>query len=126
MSQTDGHQAIISRIVANSGGTNIVLPNGPGKSLPRYVVQEAGGMQRTSTLAGLTDAIPEVVVRVETEAGTYATESNSLVKALVDIFPPALRFSGMTVVDAPDPRPPLPILDGVYAVPVIIRAEFSF
>jgi hypothetical protein len=126
MSLTDGHQAIISRIVTEASGVSVALPNGPGKSLPRYVVQEAGGSQRTTTLEGLTDAVPEVLVSVETEAGKYATQNNQLVKQLVQMFPPGLVFGNMKVRVAPDARPPLPVSDGVYAVPVIVRAEFSF
>lgn len=126
MSITDGHQAIIARIVSQAGGTSVVLPEGPGKSLPRYVVQEAGGSQRTVTLAGDTLARPEVVVRVETEAGRYATENNALTKALVGMFPPGASFGGVHVRDAPSVRPPLPTTDGVYSVPVVIRAEFGF
>lgn len=126
MSMTDGHQAIISRIVSEAGSTSVVLPQGPGKGLPRYVVQEAGGAQRTITLEGDTFATPEIVVRVETVSGQYATENNALTKTLVQMFPPGLVFGDMKVREAPDVRPPLPATDGVYAVPVIIRAEFSF
>lgn len=126
MSQTDGHQAIISRMIAELSGSNIVLPNGPGKSLPRYVVMEAGGRQTPATLDGTTDAYPEVVVRVETRAGVYATQNNNMVSALVDAFPLGLQFSGMRVHRAPDVRPPLPIQDGVYSVPVIVTAQFNF
>jgi len=126
MSMTDGHQAIIARIVAQAGATGVALPNGAGVGLPRYVVQEAGGAQRTVTLSGLTDARAEVVVRVETAADGYATANNALVKALVQMFPPGLRFGAMTVLQAPDVRPPLPVTDGVYSVPVIVRAEFTF
>jgi len=115
MSLTDGHQAIIGRIVAEAGATSVVLPNGPGKGLPRYVVQEAGGTQRPIGVDGMTDATAEVVVRVETEAGAYATEANALASALVAMFPGGLRFDGMTVMDAPSVRPPLPVADGVYA-----------
>lgn len=120
-----GHQAMISRIVTLAS-IAVVLPNGPGKPLPRYVVQEAGGSQRTSLLGGLTDADPEVVVRVEVDAGQYATQSNVLVDELAAMFPAGLRFGGMTVLDAPMVRPPMPVSDGVYSVPVIIRARFSF
>lgn len=129
MSLTDGHKAVISRIVAGAGVTNVVLPNGPGKSLPRYVVQEAGGSQTTAAMSGLTDAVAEVVVLVETESGVYSTLSNTLVKALVSMFPVSISFGTspvMTVIDAPDVRPPLPISSGVYSVPVVIRAHFSF
>ena len=56
MSITTGQQALIRRIVTMTTSANIVLPNGAGAGLPRYVVQAAGGTQRTATLAGLTDA----------------------------------------------------------------------
>jgi hypothetical protein len=126
VSLASGHQAIISRIVAETSGTNIVLPNGPGKSLPRYVVMEAGGSQRPFGLDGRTEAFPEVVVRVETLADKYATQANTLCGDLVAMFPPGLLFSGMQVVRAPDIRPPLPVLDGVYSVPVVIQVRFVF
>lgn len=128
MSLSDGHRGIISRIVG-SASVNVVLPNGPGKGLPRYVVQEAGGTQRTATMAGLTDAVAEVVVLVETSSGAYSTQSNSLISELVDMFRPGVRFGGpteMVIVEAPDVRPPLPDTGGVYSVPVIVRAHFNF
>ena len=125
MSMTNGHQAIISRIVTMSGAPNVVLPNGPGKDCPRFVVQEAGGSQRTATVAGETDAYPEVIVRVETDTA-YATENNALVAALVARFAPGSRFDGVTILDAPLPRAPLPVTEGVYSVPVIIRGRISF
>ena len=125
MSITTGQQALIKRIVTMTDPPNNVLQNGPGKSLPRYVVQVSGGSQRTATMAGQTDAVPEITVRVET--GTeYATDNDVLVAALVARFRPGTRFDGVTILDAPLPRPPLPVTDGVYTVPVIIRGHFTF
>lgn len=127
MSLSLGHTAVISRIVALAPpGVNLVLPNGLGKDLPRYVIQEAGGRQTTALLGGLTDADSEVVVRVETSAGQFSTQSNDLVEDLVGMFPVGLRFAGTTILDAPNVRPPLPVAFGAYSVPVVIRARFSF
>lgn len=117
---------MINRLVSMAGATNVVLPNGAGKGLPRYVVQASGGAQRTATINGLTDATPEIVVRVETEADRYATENDTLVAALVAMFPVASRFNGVTILDAPSVRPALPAAGGVYAVPVVIRGQYSF
>lgn len=133
MSMTLGYKEIILRIVEGAPyGTSLVLPNTPaneGFPLPRYVIQEAGGAQATRGLDGWTEATAEVVVRVETSTGGFATQSNDLVEALVALFPASLRFgvsTDMTVLEAPNVRPPLPGEDGVYAVPVIVRARFSF
>lgn len=126
MSLTNGYQAIISRIVSELSGSNIVLPNGPGKPLPRYVVMEAGGRQQAATLDGISDAAPEVVVRVETVSGAYSTENNAMTQALVQAFPLGLPFSGMKVHRPPDVRPPLPVTDGVYSVPVVVTAEMNY
>lgn len=128
MSLSDGHQAIISRIVEQAS-VSVVLPNGPGRGLPRYVIQEIGGAQQTSMLAGDTDADPEVAVRVETRDGQYATQANLLTRQLVAMFPVGLRFgdSGrFTVLRAPNVRPALPPVEGVYAVPVFVSARFTF
>jgi hypothetical protein len=126
MSMTDGQQALIRRIVTMDDPPNIALPNGPGVGLPRYVIQEAGGSQNTFDMAGTVESFPEIVVRVETEDGEYATENNALVKALVARFKPGSRFDGITILDAADPRPPLPGGGDVYAVPVIIRGRYVF
>jgi hypothetical protein len=126
MSLTLGQAALIRRIVTMTTDANIVLPNGPGAGLPRYVVQAAGGTQRTRTIDGVTEARPEIVVRVETEAGAYATESDSLVADLVARFDVGDSFDGVTIIERPSPRPPLPVADGVYSVPVIIRGFTSF
>lgn len=125
MSLTAGQQALIYRLVTMSGGTNVVLPNGPGKGLPRYVVQVSGGAQRTATLGGRTDATPEIVVQVETEADDYVTANNALVAALVARFAVGSRFDGVTITDAPLPRPAL-VGGGVYSVPVVVRGQTSF
>lgn len=130
MSVTLGHQEIIRRIIRMAPhGVSIALPNGPGKTLPRYVVRDAGGSQTTTTLSGTVEAAAEVLVLVDTATGLFATQSNELTAALVQMFPPALRFGDetqMTVVDSPSVRPPLPSLDGVYSVPVMIRARLTF
>lgn len=125
MSITTGHQALIKRIVQMSTTANIVLPNGPGKDLPRYVIQAAGGSQRTATVGGITESYPEIVVQVET--GTdYADDNDDLVADLVSLFAVNSRFDGVTIIDAPLPRPPLPVDRGVYSVPVIIRGFYPF
>lgn len=125
MSLTAGQQALIRRIVTMTTDANIVLPNGPGAALPRYVIQAAGGSQRTRTTDGVTEARPEILVQVET--GTdYATNNDALVAALVARFPVTANFDGVTIIDAPLPRPPLPVTEGVYSVPVIIRGFTSF
>lgn len=125
MSITDGHQAIIRRIVTMATSAAIALPNGPSKSLPRYVVQAAGGAQTSADMTGTTRAFPEVVVRVETHAGQYATEADAMVKALVQRFPVGAVFDGVKIDTAPDVRPALPG-DGAFAVPVIIRGSTLF
>ena len=125
MSLTNGQQALIKRIVEMTTSANIMLPNGPGKTAPRYVIQEAGGAQRTRTIDGVTEAFPEIVVLVETKS-KYTTDNNSLVAALVARFPVNARFDGVQILDAPLPRPPLPVVEGIYSVPVIIRGYMSF
>ena len=125
MSITDGQQAIIKRLVEESP-INVVLPNGPDKGLPRYHVQEVGGIQNTIGVDGTTEADAEVLVRVETRNLEYSTENNELTKELYRMFPVGLRYGGVTILEAPDPRPPLPMQDGVYAVPVYIRARSYF
>jgi hypothetical protein len=125
MSLTDGQQKMINHIVTMDDPPGIALPNGPGVGLPRYVIQEAGGLQRTFDMAGTVESFPEIVVRVETEDGEYATENNALVKALVARFKPGTRFDGVTILDPASPRPPLRG-GGVYAVPVIIRGRYVF
>lgn len=126
MSLTDGQQALIRRIVTMTRTAGVVLPSGKTTGLPRYVIQEAGGTQRTTTIGGKTEATPEIVVRVETAAGDYATQNNQLVSDLVDRFAVNARFDGVTILDAPLPRPPLPVSGGVYSVPVIIRGRTYF
>jgi hypothetical protein len=126
MSLTVGQQALIRRIVTMTTSANIVLPNGPGAGLPRYVVQVSGGSQIRRTVDGTTEARPEIVVRVETKDGEYANENDTLVAALVARFPCNASFDGVTIIDAPLPRAPLPLADGVYSVPVIIRGFTSF
>lgn len=126
MGITTGHQALINRIVTMPDPPNIVLPNGPGKGLPRYVIQVSGGAQQTATLQGLTDSTPEIVVQVETEDGGYTTENDTLVEALVARFPVASRFDGVCILESPMPRAALPVTDGVYSVPVIIRGSYTF
>ena len=125
MTLVTGQQALIRRIVTMTTSANIVLPNGPGRGLPRYVIQVSGGSQQNTLVRGTTEAVAEIVVRVET--GTeYATANDALVDALVARFPVTEVFDGVTIRDAPLPRPPLPVTEGVYAVPVIIRGFTSF
>lgn len=124
MSLTDGQQALINRIVTMSGAPNIVVPEGPGKGLPRYVVQVSGGSQSTIGASRVTDARPEITVRVETEKGSYATDNDALVKALVARFAVGDTFDGVTILAAPLPRPPIP--GAVYSVPVVIRGQTFF
>ncbi|MEM1371470.1 MAG: hypothetical protein AAGG72_04475 [Pseudomonadota bacterium] len=124
MSLTDGQQALIDILRAGSS-INVRYPSGPGVGLPRYVVKEAGGSQRTATIKSRTEANPEILVTVEVEAGEYATESNMHVKALRTIFAPG-QHTGVRIIDAPLPRPPLPVTDGVYSVPVIVRGRTYF
>ncbi|NDV52108.1 hypothetical protein [Salipiger sp. PrR003] len=129
MSITAGHQALIRRVVTMTDPPNIVLPNGEGKGLPRYVVQAAGGAQTPADMTGKTRAFPEIVVRVETKAwpaGQYFIESDALVAALVARFPPGAKFDGVKIDRAPDVRPSLPVTDGVLSIPVVIRATFIF
>lgn len=125
MSITDGQAAIINRIVTSGMSANIVLPYGPGAECPRYVIQVSGGSQSTVTMHGHTDSNPEIVVRVET-TDEYATANDGLVSDLVAIFRPGAKFSGVTILDAPSPRAPLPVTDGVYSVPVVVRGRYSF
>ncbi|MGI3168397.1 hypothetical protein ACRARG_04545 [Pseudooceanicola sp. C21-150M6] len=125
MSITAGQAALIRRIVTMTDPPNIVLPNGPGKGLPRYVVQVSGGAQRTMGVNGSTEARPEIVVRVET--GTdYSTENDALVSALVARFAVGDLFDGVKITAAPSPRAALPVTDGVYSVPVVIRGNYHF
>lgn len=125
MSLTTGQQALVARIINMPGRPNVVLPNGPSADCPRYVIQKAGGAQRTAGLDGRTDGTPEIVVRVETKS-TYDVENDALVAALVARFRPGDRFDGVTIIEAPLPRPALPPVGGVYAVPVRIRGQYSF
>lgn len=125
MSITTGQQALIRRIVTMTGGTNVVLPNGPDKGLPRYVVQVSGGGQRAMGLSQQTDAKPEIVVRVETVDGEYTTENDQLVAALVARFNNCPKFDGVVIESAPQVRPPIQG-GGVYAVPVVITGRFFF
>ena len=125
MSMTEGQKALIGRILGMSTSASIAMPNGPSKECPRYAIQAAGGSQRTATIGGTTESNPEIVVRVETDTD-YATENDEMVAALVARFPVNARFDGVIILDAPLPRPPLPVLDGVYSVPVIIRGRYYF
>lgn len=129
MSITAGQQALIRRILTMTTSANIVVPNGSAKGLPRYVVQASGGSQRTLGLSKITDARPEITVRVETGVWPdvqYSTLSDTLVAALVARFAVSDQFDGVTIEDAPSVRPPLPVTDGVFAVPVIIRGRCFF
>ena len=111
MSITLGQKAIINRIVTMADPPNICLPNGEAFGLPRYVIQVAGGAQQRETVGGLTRANPEIVVRVETKTVTddegfaLTTENDALVEALVARFAVGDRFDGVTILEAPSPRP---------------------
>jgi hypothetical protein len=111
MSITAGHQKMIRHLIGMTTTANIVLPNGPGAGLPRYVVQVAGGLQQTRTIDGVTQAQPELVVSVETEAGAYTTRSDEMIEALVQRFAANTRFEGMMVRGGSLP-PPTPSRDG--------------
>lgn len=126
MDITDGHDAIIRRIVAMADGASVITPNDhKGGALPRYIVQEAGGSQRTFGPHGETEARPEIVVRCETESDTGTLGMKALIARLYEMFPVGERIEDVVILDAPSPRPPLPG-DGIYAVPVLIRGYMSF
>jgi hypothetical protein len=125
MSISTGQQALIRRIVTMTTDANIVLPNGSTHNLPRYVVQSSGGSQRSLGASGLTEAFPEIVVRVETVADAYATQNDQLVAALVARFSVGDVFDGVEITEAPLPRAPLGMSE-VYSVPVIIRGRMVF
>ena len=125
MGVADGHEAIVARIV-DQAVIDVALPNGTDKPLPRYVVQEAGAAQRPVGVNGQTDADCQVAVRVEVAEGTYAQNTKTYISALEAMFPPGLLFSGVKVTRAPDVRPPLPITQGVYSVPVIVTGQVTY
>lgn len=127
MSITTGQQKLINRVVTMASPPNIIIPGGKSKDMPRYVIQAAGGSQQTVFRnKGMTDATAEINVRVETGTDVYSViENDSLVAALVARFPVGASFDGITILDAPLPRPPVTSA-GVYAIPVIIRGRFFF
>lgn len=129
MTITAGQSAIINRIRLTINAPSIVTPNDPGSpALPRWVVQTSASQARTATIGGSSDATVEVVVRVETEHGQHTGGSEgsaALVQILENRFIPGDRFDGMTVMERPRVTPPI-VSDGVYAVPVIIRADITY
>lgn len=125
MSITDGTQAMINRIVTMSSPPNIVLPNGPDKDLPRFVVMETGGPQQTMGLTQDTDSGPEIVVRVETPKGAFSVDNNALVKQLVQRFAVGDRFDGVFIERTPNVRPPVSD-DEAYVIPVIITGRYFY
>lgn len=125
MSMADGHAALINRVIDQAGTTDVVLPEGEASGLPRYVIEEAGGLQRTDGVYGGTVCRPEIVVRVETEKSRGTSQSKTLVDNLVSMFLPGQIFDGVKIVDAPLPRPPLPN-SSVRSVPVVVRGDFIF
>ena len=126
MDITDGQLALMQRVATMPDAPNIVWPDGPGAGSPRFVMQASGGSQRTFTIRGTTEANPEIVVRVETDEGDLGRANKELVSRLVARFPVTLRFDGLTILSAPEVRPPLPATGGVYSVPVIITARQYF
>lgn len=126
MTITTLQQAAIQRIKDNAGGTPVTYPNRAATtSLPRYVVQVGPGSNRTITLGGDTDRTQEIIVLVETAPGVYATESDTLVQALINAFPVNQKVGGGYVPTLPNPRPPMDNADA-YTVPVIIPLRAFF
>ena len=125
MGIVQAHNAIIARIQQQLAPANVVTPDSGHLNLPRYVCQPAGGTQLPLGVGGLTEAFPEVVVMVETSSAASVSVNNTMVSALVDLFKPGLIFSGVTVDQRPQVRPPLE--DGAtYRVPVVIRVRIIF
>lgn len=130
MTITAGQQALISQIATAAGRPAIGLPNGPVPAFSstvtaRWVIQVSGGAQIGVGLDGATDAHPEIVVRVETPADSYATDNDASVDALCALFPVGSTVGSVTIDKAPQPRAPMPYA-GVYSVPVIITGRMFF
>ena len=126
MSIRTGQDRLIERLVTMPDAPNIKIPEGSGVSLPRYIVQYAGGAQNTDTIDGQTEASPEILVMVETRRDQLTNKSNELIGKLYDRFVPGDSFSGVTIRSVPDVRPPLPSDGDVYRVPVYIRGRYQF
>ncbi|WP_422073872.1 hypothetical protein [Tranquillimonas rosea] len=124
MSLAAGQLALMKRVATMPDAPNVVWPNGEPADLPRLVMQPSGGGQSVATISGVTDATPEIVVRVETESGQFTGASDALVAALMDRFKPGDRFDGVRIIAAPQPRAPI---EGTpYVVPVVIRGRQFF
>lgn len=131
MSFTAAQRALIGAVQAVPGRPAIVYPNhrGATPSLPRWVVQVAANSGRTVSLCGETQAVTEIMIRVEVEDGAFDTEASQHVSKIEAAFPSGRRIETASVdleIDgAPQPRPALEG-DGFFAVPVLIRARHFF
>ena len=126
VSVTDARAAVINRILGMTTSANIMQPNAAvTKDLPRYVIQNAGGLNQTATLCGTTRAEPEILVLVETMAGEFTTEHDAMVQALFDLFPTTKGFDGVRLLQPLDTRPPY-VNGSIYTTPVYIRVFTSF
>lgn len=119
-------QALIRRFLAMPTTKPKVLPNHAGDITgAAYVVQVSGTAQGTLGISRLTDVTAEIAIRVDTPENRYATESDAMVDALVSWFAVGSQFDGVTVTEAPSPRPPYNA-NGVYSVPVLVRGRGQF
>lgn len=126
MSVIDIEQALIRRFLAMPTSYKRLRPNEAGNiTAPAYVIQVSAASQVTMGMSPLTEAMGEIVVRVDTPENQYATLSNQMVQAIVDWFKIGDRFDGVTVTERPSPRPPFSE-NGVYSVPVIVRGRGYF
>lgn len=122
---TEAEYAIIRRIQQIPDRPGIVYPNdGQKVPRPRWLVQVSSQTGTPTGVSGTTRATTEVVVQVEVDEGSGDSGGASK-QALIDAFPVGLRFDGLTVEQAPEPRAPL-TGDGYHATPVIIRARHFF
>jgi hypothetical protein len=127
---TTGQQSLISQINSYASKPALGLPNGPVPAFSssvtvRWVVQVAGGSQISAGLDARTDAHPEIVVRVETPADSYAGANDTSVADLCALFPVGSTVGTVQIDKAPQPKAPMPY-DGVYSVPVIITGRVFF
>lgn len=131
MSFTTAQWALLGAVQAIPGAPAIVFPNHRGETppLPRWVVQVSANAGRTLGISGLTNAVSEIVVRVEVEDGQTNIDAMLSVQKLEAAFPVGRTIpspDGDLVIDtAPSPRPAMQG-DGIYAVPVIIQARHGF
>ncbi|MEN9060004.1 hypothetical protein [Ponticoccus litoralis] len=131
-----GQQVLESHLHGMPTSAAIVLPNGPGGGLPRYVVQRSVGMVETFDTTGTTEAEPTISVNVETEPAEFAFENDALVTALCERFKPGtvIEYGGAKVTITKPPHvgaiPPrqdsMGSSSAVYTTPVIIRGWFTF